>query len=106
MASKRGIHNESVATSGSPTTVGPIDVSSISDAMILLSPVTENLTAVTVEADAGNGEWGEWDLTIGTITAGTTSRPIELTNLAAQRIRVKLTAAGAGTCRVTISGRE
>ena len=106
MASKRGIHNESVATSGTPSTVGPIDVSSITDAMILLSPVTEDLTAVTVEADAGNGEWGEWDLTIGTITAGTTSRPIDLTSIAAQRIRIKLTAADVGTCRVTVSGRE
>lgn len=106
MASKRGLYNESVATSGSPTTVGPIDVSSISDAMILLTPATQNLTAVTVEGDAGNGQWGEWDLTIGTITAGSTSRPIELTNLAAQRIRIKITAAGVGTCRVTISGRE
>ena len=51
MASKRVLLIESVATSGTPSTVGPIDVSSISDAMILLSPVTENLTAVTVEAD-------------------------------------------------------
>ena len=70
MASKRGIHNESVATSGSPTTVGPIDVSSITDAMILLSPVTENLTAVTVAADAGNGERGGWSPPIGPIPAG------------------------------------
>lgn len=106
MASKRVLHNESVATSGSVTTVGPIDVSSIVDAMILLTPATQNLTAVTVEGDAGNGEWGEWNLTIAPITAGSTSRPIELTSLAAQRIRVKLTAAGAGTCRVTVSGRE
>lgn len=105
MASKRVLHNESVATSGSAATVGPIDVSTVDDVLILLTPATQNLTAVTVEVDAGNGEWGEYSLTIAPITAGSTSRPIEVSG-AAQRLRVKLTAAGVGTCRVTVSGRE
>jgi hypothetical protein len=106
MASKRILLNENPATSGSNAIIATVDVSSISDVLILLTPATQNLTAVSIEVDAGNGEWGEYNLTIAPITAGNTSRPIEITSLAAQRLRVKATAAGVGTCRVTISGRE
>jgi hypothetical protein len=105
MASKRILLNENPATSGSSAVLATVDVSSISDVMILLTPASQN-TAVSIEVDAGNGEWGEYNLTIAPITAGNTSRPIEITSLAAQRLRVKATAAGVGTCRVTISGRE
>lgn len=106
MASKRVLLIDNPATSGSSAVLATVDVSSISDVLILLTPATQNLTAASVEVDAGNGEWGEYNLTIAPITAGSTSRPIEVTNLSAQRLRVKGTAAGAGTCRVTISGRE
>jgi len=106
MASKRLLHNESVATSGSSAVLATLDVSSILHVLILLTPASQNLTAVSIEVDAGNGEWGEYNLTIAPLTAGSTSRPIELTNLAAMRVRVKATAAGAGTCRVTAYGVE
>lgn len=106
MASKRILLNENPATSGTSAVLATVDVSSISDVLILLTPATQNLTAASIEVDAGNGQWGEYNLTIAPITAGATSRPVEVTNLAAQRLRVKATAAGVGTCRVTISGRE
>ena len=106
MASKRILFNDPIATSGSSTVLATIDVSSVVDVMILLTPAGQNLTAASIEADAGNGEWGEYSLTIAPVTAGATSRPIELTNLAAPRPRVKATAAGVGTCRVTAYGRE
>jgi hypothetical protein len=106
MASKRLLTTTSVATSGSSGVLVELDVSSVVDVMILLTPAGQNLTAVSIEADAGNGQWGEYALTIAPLAAGSTSRPIELTNLAASRIRVKATAAGVGTCRVTAYGRE
>lgn len=106
MASKRILFNGAPATSGSSTVIATVDVSSISDVMILLTPATQDLSAVSIEADAGNGEWGAYNLTIAPVTAGTTTRPIEITGCAAMQMRVKVTAGGAGTCRVTISGRE